>query len=207
VATETHVTGSPVAADGAGHAPVGDEESGSVQSEVEMPTLNIYVTIGLLVVITVVCGQFPFMTLVFSNITFLTQLVAVTAEWLVDSIQGLVDKGTVSTEFVGIILLPIVGNAAGRLFDTLHTFSTHTKLRTRHRRYRLCQRQVELELERRCWIQSCKLPAFLSLGMLFDLFVAANCSVCDTVSWEATFIRLGTDCPSQLHCHPWLDNG
>lgn len=39
---------------------------------------------------------------------------AVTAEWLVDSIDGLTSGGnSISKEFVGIILLPIVGNAAG----------------------------------------------------------------------------------------------
>ena len=41
------------------------------------------------------------------------QLVAVTAEWLVDSINGLTSSGRISKEFVGVILLPIVGNAAG----------------------------------------------------------------------------------------------
>jgi Ca2+:H+ antiporter len=39
--------------------------------------------------------------------------VAVTAEWLVNSIDGLVEGGHISKEFVGVILLPIVGNAAG----------------------------------------------------------------------------------------------
>ena len=43
----------------------------------------------------------------------LQQIVAVTAEWLVDSIDGLTDSGHISKEFVGLILLPIVGNAAG----------------------------------------------------------------------------------------------
>ena len=37
-----------------------------------------------------------------------------TAEWLVDSINGLADTGTISREFIGLILLPIVGNAAGK---------------------------------------------------------------------------------------------
>ncbi len=41
------------------------------------------------------------------------QLVAVTAEWLVSSIDGLTASGHITKEFVGIILLPIVGNAAG----------------------------------------------------------------------------------------------
>jgi len=54
--------------------------------------LSLYMTIGLLVVVTV--------------------LVAITAEWLVDSIDGLTTTHPISKEFVGIILLPIVGNAA-----------------------------------------------------------------------------------------------
>ena len=37
---------------------------------------------------------------------------ALTAEFLVDSINGLTASGHISKEFVGIILLPIVGNAA-----------------------------------------------------------------------------------------------
>jgi Ca2+:H+ antiporter len=44
---------------------------------------------------------------------FCLQVVAVTAEWLVGSIDGLTQKNAISKEFVGIILLPIVGNAAG----------------------------------------------------------------------------------------------
>jgi Ca2+:H+ antiporter len=43
----------------------------------------------------------------------IVQLVAVTAEFLVDSIDGLTESGKIKKEFVGIILLPIVGNAAG----------------------------------------------------------------------------------------------
>lgn len=38
---------------------------------------------------------------------------AVTAEFLVSSINGLADTGKISKEFIGLILLPIVGNAAG----------------------------------------------------------------------------------------------
>ena len=38
---------------------------------------------------------------------------AVTAEFLLDSMEGVTDTGHISKEFVGIILLPIVGNAAG----------------------------------------------------------------------------------------------
>ncbi|KAJ7052623.1 Sodium/calcium exchanger protein-domain-containing protein [Mycena amicta] len=62
------------------------------EEEEEIPQLSLSMTIALLAVVTV--------------------LVAVTAEWLVDSIDGLVSGGAISEEFVGVILLPIVGNAA-----------------------------------------------------------------------------------------------
>ncbi|KAJ7588343.1 calcium/proton exchanger [Mycena floridula] len=41
-----------------------------------------------------------------------TILVGVTSEWLVRSIDGLTSSGRISKEFVGLILLPLVGNAA-----------------------------------------------------------------------------------------------
>ena len=62
------------------------------EEDVEVPELSLPTTVGLLVVVTV--------------------LVAVTAEWLVDSIDGLASGGGISKEFIGLILLPIVGNAA-----------------------------------------------------------------------------------------------
>jgi len=49
--------------------------------------------------------------------TTVSQLVAVTAEWLVDSIDGMTSGGNISREYVGVILLPIVGNAAGARHD------------------------------------------------------------------------------------------
>jgi len=79
------------------HTAIGDLESGHAEpieeeEEEEVPQLSVVVTIVLLVVVTV--------------------LVAVTAEWLVDSIDGLANTGNISKEFIGLILLPIVGNAA-----------------------------------------------------------------------------------------------
>jgi len=53
-------------------------------------------------------------------------LVAVTAEWLVDSISGLTAGGRINKEFVGVILLPIVGNAAEHV--TAVTVSVKDKL-------------------------------------------------------------------------------
>ena len=74
-----------------------EERRGTIQSEddeedEEIPELSLPMTIGLLVVVTV--------------------FVAVTAEWLVGSIDGLASGGGISKEFIGLILLPIVGNAA-----------------------------------------------------------------------------------------------
>ncbi|KAG0143821.1 hypothetical protein CROQUDRAFT_162805 [Cronartium quercuum f. sp. fusiforme G11] len=65
------------------------------EEEEETPTLNLFSSIGLLVLSTV--------------------LVGVTSEWLVDSIDGITQSGTISKAWVGLILLPIVGNAAEHL--------------------------------------------------------------------------------------------
>ena len=53
-----------------------------------------------------------------------TVLVALCAEFLVDSIDGMVSGTGVSETFVGLILLPIVGNAAEVAFLSSHTLST-----------------------------------------------------------------------------------
>jgi len=68
-------------------------EAGSKkEEETEEPEMGLNTTIILLIVVTV--------------------LVAITAEFLVDSINGLTTSGHISKGFVGLILLPIVGNAA-----------------------------------------------------------------------------------------------
>ncbi|KAG6864379.1 hypothetical protein C0991_010030 [Blastosporella zonata] len=85
----------------------GDVESGGEKGDhEETPQMNVWTTLGLLAVVTV--------------------LVAVTAEFLVDSINGMTDAGGISKEFVGIILLPIVGNAAEHV--TAVTVSVKDKL-------------------------------------------------------------------------------
>jgi len=48
----------------------------------------------------------------FVLLTVVTILVAVLAEYLVDSINSVAATGAISTTFIGIVLLPIVGNAA-----------------------------------------------------------------------------------------------
>ncbi|PCH42265.1 calcium/proton exchanger [Wolfiporia cocos MD-104 SS10] len=87
-----------------GEAKEGEEGEG--KKKVENPSLSLWTTIALLAVVTV--------------------LVAVTAEWLVDSIDGLTSTGKISKEFVGLILLPIVGNAAEHV--TAVTVSVKDKL-------------------------------------------------------------------------------
>lgn len=78
----------------------------SVETEAEQPLMSLAVCLWLLVVVTV--------------------LVAVTAEFLVDSIDGLTSSGSINKEFVGVILLPIVGNAAEHV--TAVTVSVKDKL-------------------------------------------------------------------------------
>ncbi|THH02801.1 hypothetical protein EW026_g119 [Hermanssonia centrifuga] len=90
----------------AGRALLHREEHQEEVEEVEIPTMSLPMTIGLLAVVTV--------------------LVAVTAEWLVSSIDGLTASGHITKEFVGIILLPIVGNAAEHV--TAVTVSVKDKL-------------------------------------------------------------------------------
>lgn len=67
-------------------APEGEEE------EAEDPQLSPWAAAGVLVVVTIA--------------------VAVCAEYLVDSIDSLVETAHISKTFIGLILLPIVGNAA-----------------------------------------------------------------------------------------------
>lgn len=73
-------------------SPFEEPQTAVEEEEEEQPQLSLLMSVGLLVVVTV--------------------LVAVTAEFLLDSITGVTETGHISKEFVGIILLPIVGNAA-----------------------------------------------------------------------------------------------
>ncbi|KAI0783564.1 Sodium/calcium exchanger protein-domain-containing protein [Abortiporus biennis] len=83
-----------------------DTESKAEEEGEEQPQMSVLLTLVVLVVVTV--------------------LVAVTAEFLVDSINGMVAAGGISKEFVGMILLPIVGNAAEHV--TAVTVSVKDKL-------------------------------------------------------------------------------
>ncbi|KAL2691836.1 hypothetical protein Neosp_002227 [[Neocosmospora] mangrovei] len=62
------------------------------EDEEEEPQLHFWVAVG--------------------TLTFATVLIALCAEFMVDSIDAVTKDGGVSEEFVGLILLPIVGNAA-----------------------------------------------------------------------------------------------
>ncbi|KZT41251.1 calcium/proton exchanger [Sistotremastrum suecicum HHB10207 ss-3] len=84
------------------------EKKGELKSEdaEEEPQLDVWICIGLLIAVTV--------------------LVAVTADFLVDSITPLTEHSHISQEWVGLILLPIVGNAAEHV--TAVTVSVKDKL-------------------------------------------------------------------------------
>jgi len=69
-----------------------DAEAGHEEEEEEVPQLNIPVLICLLIAVTV--------------------LVGFVAEWLVSALGGFTETSGVSTFWTGLILLPIVGNAA-----------------------------------------------------------------------------------------------
>ncbi|KAI9439938.1 calcium/proton exchanger [Lactarius indigo] len=89
-----------------GSPPPNDVEVGPAEEEEEKPQMSSQMAIVLLV--------------------FVTVTVAITAEFLVDSINGLTESGHISKEFVGLILLPIVGNAAEHV--TAVTVSVKNKL-------------------------------------------------------------------------------
>lgn len=59
-------------------------------------------------------------------ILVVTAITGVTAEWLVDSIDGVTESGNISREFVALILLPLVGNVAEHV--TAVTVSVKDKL-------------------------------------------------------------------------------
>ncbi|CAE6432940.1 unnamed protein product [Rhizoctonia solani] len=80
--------------------------SASTEEDETIPKLKIQATVILLATVTVLTG--------------------VTAEWLVDSIDGLTSGGNISREFVALILLPLVGNAAEHV--TAVTVSVKNKL-------------------------------------------------------------------------------
>ncbi|CDO72474.1 hypothetical protein BN946_scf184980.g15 [Trametes cinnabarina] len=108
--TGERMQGSPNGSVSHGHdveaTTVVNSEAHEDEEDVEVPQMSVPMTIGLLAVVTV--------------------LVAVTAEWLVDSINGLVETGGINREFIGLILLPIVGNAAEHV--TAVTVSVKDKL-------------------------------------------------------------------------------
>ena len=88
------------------------------------------------------------------------QLVAVTAEFLVDSIDGLTSSGHISKGFVGLILLPILGSVASMLSQTLIvTIFSRTNVarscRASQCRCGLSQRQNNAFSQSRCGFESC----------------------------------------------------
>lgn len=62
----------------------------------------------------------------FALLVVVTVITGLTANFLVDSIGGLTATGTISSEFVALILLPLVGNAAEHV--TAVTVSVKNKL-------------------------------------------------------------------------------
>ncbi|KAG9293256.1 hypothetical protein G9A89_010627 [Geosiphon pyriformis] len=61
-----------------------------------------------------------------STLVIITLLVAISADYLVGSIEGLVDDWNISKTFVGIMLIPIVGNAAEHVSSI--TFALKNKM-------------------------------------------------------------------------------
>ncbi|KAF8349146.1 Calcium/proton exchanger [Amanita rubescens] len=103
-ATQSAVASSEEVSSHAGHRD--EEQRDESEDEDETPEMNFLAALFWLAVVTA--------------------LVAVTAEWLVDSINGLTTSGKIQQEFVGLILLPVVANAAEHV--TAVTVSDNDKL-------------------------------------------------------------------------------
>jgi hypothetical protein len=85
-----------------------DKESQEGEHESQkLPPVNIS-TLVIVDVLTMV--RFLHMKYV-STINNCPQFIVVTAKWLVDSIDGFLENEHISTDFVGIILLPLIGVA------------------------------------------------------------------------------------------------
>lgn len=113
------------------------------EEEEATPQMSVWMTIVLLVAVTTVRSRINYLCITLRYI--FTQLVAVTAEWLVDSINGLASGGVISREFVGIILLPIVGNAAGKRSDVSVEQALKETCRACNSCHRFCQGQAYVE--------------------------------------------------------------
>ncbi|CAL1716537.1 unnamed protein product [Somion occarium] len=146
------------------------------EDEVEKPSMSVTLTVVLLVVVTV--------------------LVAVTAEFLVRSIDGLTASGHISKEFVGVILLPIVGNAAEHV--TAVTVSVKDKLTL----------SLGVAVGSSIQIALFVIPFIVTLGwiigkpltLLFDPFesiVMFLSGVFSTWTFDPTFISTWKQCDSQ----------
>lgn len=73
------------------HAMEEDGDGGEDEEEAEEPTLSIPMCVGMLVVTTLIVGF--------------------ASEMLVQALEGVTEKAHISQHFIGIVLLPIVGNA------------------------------------------------------------------------------------------------
>lgn len=86
----------PHRSDGSAESADSEHDASSMDTEYDIvPHMSVNVTVVLLVVVTV--------------------LVTITVIVLVDSINGLAESGAVGKEFIGVILLPVVGNAMDKI--------------------------------------------------------------------------------------------
>lgn len=75
------------------------------------------------------------------TLTIATVFIAFNSEFMVSGIDYIVEQGGVSEEFVGLILVPIVGNAAGKKCRVLLTNFEKANLANRARNCRHCSNQ------------------------------------------------------------------
>ena len=155
-------------------------------NESETPQMTVWMTICLLAIVTVVSCLHIHTIIIIIRIDTFTQLVAVTAEWLVDSISGLTDSGRINKEFVGVILLPIVGNAAGSYTTYIQPNKIHLfdLFRTCNCGDGFCQGQAYSQLRSRSRLEYCKSGRRLFLNRLLTDIQQIALFVVPYVIWE-----------------------
>ena len=86
----------------------------AASKEEDMPRTSFKMAIALLVFVTMVCQRPPMMIVHVQRINRSSQVIGITAESLVDSIDGLTSSSQINREFIGFILNPTIGDAAGK---------------------------------------------------------------------------------------------
>ncbi|KAG9028057.1 hypothetical protein FRB95_006889 [Tulasnella sp. JGI-2019a] len=106
-------------------------------------------------------------------LVIVTVLVSVSAQFLIESINGLVEKTPLSEEWIGLILLPLVGNASSHISEFLNSMSDTVEDRLDKSIAHAAGSSIQISL---LWLPFIVLLGWMinkPLTLLFDPFEAA----------------------------------